>query len=185
MADNEDPRRPQNPFAPALRSVYGGVSAYPLDLGPAPIVPSQPGGLLPEQGVPIKLPGANYPPAGAIAVDLVGDGNIAPAASATLVTFTVPDGLRFRADGIGFGADDEVALRFLTWSIRFNGDPVAAGYNNVPAAVGSIRQLAPIFQLVGSSILFTVLAAADPTAVLTYRYVCRVKGWVYSEREVG
>jgi hypothetical protein len=149
-------------------------------LPPVQIQPSQPGALGPEQGIYIRLPGANYPPAGAIAVDIDGDANIAPGATATLVTLTIPDTHRFRMVGIGFGADDEVALRFLSWTIQFNGIGTA-GYTQKNAVVGTIVQLAEIFISVGSSQTVTVLGTADATAVLTYRYICRVRGYFYAE----
>lgn len=183
MARN--PERAQNPTAPALRRYYGGQTYFPTDLGPADMAPSQPGSLLPEQGVEVKLPGVNFPPAGATAVDAVGDANIAAGATATLVSIQVPDTLRFRIVGIGFGADDETALRFLTWSIRVTGaqDTVPA-YFNVPSAVGSIRQLSEIFLLIGSSSLVTVQAISDASAIITYRFICRLRGHFYAEREI-
>ena len=182
---NRNPERAQDPRAPALRRLFGGATYFPTDLGPVDTSPSQPGALLPEQGVEVKLPGVNFPPAGATPVDAVGDANIAAGATATLVSIQVPDTLRFRVVGIGFGADDETALRFLTWSIRVTGanDTVPA-YFNVPSAVGSIRQLSEIFLLVGSSSLFTVQAISDPTAIIAYRFICRVRGHFYAEREI-
>jgi hypothetical protein len=151
--------------------------------------PSQPGALGAEQGVYVRLPGADFPPAGAIAVDQVGDGTIAPGATAALVTIPVPDAVRFRMLGIGFGADDEVALRFLTWSIRTGpasstGDTIP-GYVGVASSVGSIRQLADIFVVVGSSLTTTIFALLDPTAVLSYRFICRVRGYFWQEYEGG
>jgi len=163
--------------------VYGGQARDAARIAPVQIQQSQPGAYGPEMGTYVRLPGANYPPAGSVAVDAIGDANIAPAATATLVTVTVPDTLRFRMVGIGFGADDEVALRFLTWAIRFDGD-TRPGYNFVSAAVGSLRQLAEIIVVIGSSQTVTVVGAADANAVLTYRYQCRVRGWFWNEKEV-
>jgi hypothetical protein len=170
------------PYIPALRSQFSGVAEVPRGLGPARIQPSQPDPLGSEQGMYVRLPGANFPPAGAIAVDTIGDANIAPAGTATLVTIKIPDTYRFRMVGIGFGADDETALRFLTWNIQL--DQVAtSGYVNVTSAVGSIRQLADIFMVVGSSLQVTIVANSDPSAVLTYRFICRVRGHFWSDKE--
>lgn len=175
------PRRTLRPDQ-ALR--WRGVdNAGPPPRGIPPVVlqPSLPNPMGPD-GRPIALPGANYPPAGAVPVDVSGDANIAPGASATLVTFQVPDTTRFRMAGIGFGADDEAALRFLTWSIRSNTDPVS-GYVGQTAAVGSIRTLANIFVLVGASAAVTIVGAADAAAGVTFRYICRMQGWLYTEKE--
>jgi hypothetical protein len=167
-----------------LRAIYGGPAIeVPRDIPPVRIQPSQPGALGPEQGKLVALPGANYPPAGAIPVDMVGDANIAAGARATLVTLQVPDTLRFRVAGIGFGADDETALGFLTWSMLENGD-AQPGYNAVPASIGSIRQPAEVFHLSGSSVLFSITALSATTAVVTYRFICRVRGWLYALKEV-
>jgi hypothetical protein len=57
-------------------------------------------------------------------------------------------------------------------------------YFNVPSAVGSIRQLSEIFLLVGSSAALTVNAISDATAVITYRFICRLRGHFYAEREI-
>lgn len=175
--------RPQVPFDPGRRALYGGEVEVPRDLGPQPLAPSQPGALESERGVPIRLPGANYPPAGAVAFDAIGDANIAPSGTAALVTIAVPNNLRFRMVGIGFGADDEVALQFLTWAILLNGDAVSSGYTNVFAAVGSIRNLTEIFQVVGSSSSIVVQGTMSAISAVTYRVICRVRGWFYLEKE--
>jgi hypothetical protein len=146
------------------------------------IEPSQPGTLGPQSGIYVRLPGADFAPAGAIPVDVIGDASLAPSAVGTLVAITVPDTYTFRIAGIGFGADDEVALGFLTWTIRSFGD-VVPGYDNKPAAVGSIRQLADLFVIQGSSSVVTVQASISALAAVTYRYICRVRGWFYSEKE--
>lgn len=148
------------------------------------LAPSQPAGYRPSNGQPVTLPGAYAAPAGAVPVDQVGDANLAPSAIGTLVTIPVPQQLRFRIAGVGFGADDEVALRFLTWSILINGDPASSGYGSQPAAIGSLRQLSHVFLLVGNTAVVTIQATISSTAALTYRYICRVQGWFYSEREL-
>lgn len=172
-------RGPYDPDLPSLRELGSEVVAR---AEPVRIQPSQPDVLGTEQGTYIRLPGANFPPAGAIPVDPIGDANIAPGGVATLVTITVADTFRFRAAGIGFHADDDIALGYLTWAILVGPDP-APGYSQMLAAVGSIRQLSEIFVLVGSSQTFTVRATIAATAPITYRYACRVRGWFYSEKE--
>lgn len=148
---------------------------------PASPQPSQPGQLGAEQGAWVRLPSATSPPAGAIALDIVGDANIAPGGVAVLLTQVVPDNYRLRMAAIGFGADDETALQFLTWSIRFGPDTTI--YVGTPAAIGSIRQLADIFLLAGSSVTVNVVATIAATSVLTYRYICRMRGWFYMDQE--
>jgi len=165
-------------------TVYGGQAGVARTIPPVQIEPSQPGTLGPQLGTYVRLPGADFAPAGAIPVDEIGDANIAPSASAVLVTIVIPDTYTFRIAGIGFGADDEVALGFLTWTIRANNDTVL-GYTQKPAAVGSIRQLADIFVIQGSSATVTVVAQISAVPILTYRYICRLRGWFYSEKEPG
>jgi hypothetical protein len=152
------------------------------DIPPVLMQPSQPGALGAEQGIYVRLPGANYPPAGAVAVDVDGDANIAPGASAVLVSVVVPDTVRFKMVGIGFGADDEVALRFLTWAIKLN-DVGSPGYTQKNAVIGTIVQLALLIISVGSSQTVTVVGTADVTAVVTYRYICRFQGYFYADKE--
>jgi hypothetical protein len=161
--------------------VQGSVE-YPTNLGPAQPKPTLPGALNPEQGQPIQLPGVNYPPAGAIPQDDSGDADIAPAASATLVTLQVPNLLRHRMVGIGFGAVDDVALGFLTWRIEVNGAP-APSYFGQTAAIGSIRQLADIFLLTGNAAQIQVIGTMNAASVVTYRIICRVRGWYFTEKE--
>jgi hypothetical protein len=159
-----------------------GVTEVPTNLGPARPAPSLPGALNPEAGAQIQLPGVNYPPAGAIPQDDSGDANIAPGASATLVTLVVPGIMRHRMVGIGFGAVDDVALGFLTWRIEVNGAP-APSYFGQTAAIGSIRQLADIFLLTGNSATIAVIGTMSAVAVATYRVIARVRGWYFTEKE--
>ena len=176
--------RPQVPIAPSVRAGMQGGTEVPTNLGPSNIAPSQPGALNPEQGVPIQLPGGNYPPPGAIPQDDSGDADIAPGTTATLVTIVVPSVLRHRMVGIGFSAVDDVALGFLTWAILVNGIS-APSYFGQTAAIGSIRQLAEIFLLTGNGATITVVGTLDATAVITYRIIARVRGWFYTEREAN
>jgi hypothetical protein len=172
---------PQDPRAPIARRIGGRPLALGQVPGPVRIQPTLPGAYGPEQGVYVRLPGMNYPPAGAIPVDVDGDANIAPAASATLVSFQVPDAQRFRMVGIGFGADDESALRFLTWSIQFDGSG-QSGYTAKNAVIGSIVQLTEIVISAGSSAVVSVIGTASVNAVVTYRYICRFRGYTYIEK---
>jgi hypothetical protein len=154
----------------------------PVGIGPAPMNPSQPrAGNVQRR---IILPGADYPPADAIPVDEIGDGSIAAGATAVLVSVIVPDTRSFRMAGIGFGADDESALRFLSWTINATppGVPIP-GYTNKPATIGSIPQLAYIFTVLGSSVTVEVLGTNN--SVLTHYFVCRLQGWFYTEKEAA
>lgn len=172
--------RPQQNQLNARRqaSVIGHGMIPPV--GPVLVQPSQPGALGPEQGVYVRLPGANFPPAGATPVAEPGDANIAPSASATIVSIVVPDTVRFRVESIGFGADDETALAFLNWSIRFGND-AQPGYTNKPAALGTLQYPAPIVLLAGSSVTVNLVVTASASAVVTYRYIAVVRGWFYRE----
>jgi hypothetical protein len=153
--------------------------------GPDNLRPSQPDSLGSDLGYPVRLPGATSTPAGAIALDVSGDQNIAPGTSAILLTVPVADNLRLRLAGIGFESDDAGALGFLTWSILLSGDPAPSGYNNQTAAVGSIRQLSEMFLLVGSSQTVTIQGSSASTAAVTYRFICRLRGWFFAEKGNG
>jgi hypothetical protein len=170
--------RPQGPLV-------GRPPIAAPDIGPDNLRPSQPDQLGSDLGVAIRPPGATTTPAGAVPVDVSGDLDLAPGTNGILVTIQTPDSLRFRIAGIGFGAEDETALRFLTWSILLFGDPAPSGYNAQLAAIGSLRQLAEVFLLVGSSVPVTIQAQISPAAVVTYRYICRVRGWFYAEKGNG
>jgi len=172
-------RGPYDPDRPGLRRIATEVQARGE---PVRIEPSQPDAYGPEQGAFVRLPGANFAPAGSVPIDHIGDANIAPGAAATLITVAVPDTLRLRGAGIGFDTDDPVAIGYLTWAILLGPDP-AAGYSQMLAAIGSVRQLAEIVVVVGSSQTLTVRASIAATAPITYRYICRLRGWFYSEKE--
>jgi len=165
-------RNPYQPDYQELRQVGRQARGLPA----AELESSQPHGLI--QPLPIQLPGANFPPAGARAADPIGDAFIAPGAAATLITVNVPDTLRFVVAGIGFDTDDPAALGYLTWAILLDGDP-SPSYEQMQAAVGSIRQLASLFVLAGSSQTLTVRATIAATAPITYRYVAHLRGWYY------
>lgn len=152
----------------------------PMGVGPVMVQPSQPEALTPEQGAWMRLPGANFPPAGATPVNEPGDANIAAGAQATILSIVVPDTLRFKIDSVGFGADDETALAFLSWSIQFGSD-TQPGYVNKPAALGTLLYPAPIVLLAGSSVTVNLVVAASADAVATYRYIGLLRGWFYRE----
>lgn len=176
--------RTQDPRLASLRA-QGGYPAFAgPDPGPVRLEPSQAGAFGSEQGIYVRLPGVNFPPAGAVPVDVDGDANIAPGASATLVSYLIPDTQRFRMVGIGFGADDETALRFLTWSINFDGI-AQPGYTAKNAVIGTIVQLTDIVIAAGSSITVSVIGISSASAVVTYRFICRFRGYLYTERTGG
>jgi len=170
--------RPQNA---GLSRLGGGLEAV-RTLGPGALDSSQPGALGPQTGTWVRLPAVNFPPAGALPVDEMGDANIAPTVATVLLTYQVPTNLILRVEGIGFGADDETALAFLAWSMQLNGDTVP-GYVNKPSAIGSIRNLTPIFQVAGTSSILTITGTPAAAALWPYRYICRIRGWCYSEKE--
>lgn len=176
----------QDPRPPGIRKQWAGTMQVPIGLEPERVDPSQPGGFAgADKGRFVRLPGANFAPAGSVPVDVLGDASIAPGANAVLVTVPIPDTQRFHMAGIGFGAGDEAALGFLTWSINQNGDAITPGYGNVQSVIGEINFLAEIAVTLGSSILVTVVGRADPAAVLTYQYFCRLRGWFYIDQEAG
>lgn len=173
--------RPQIGTPAVRRALAGQVLPDLSGLPVARIQDSQPGALGPERGTWVRLPGENFAPAGSIPVDETGDGDIAAGTSATIITLAVPTGLRFRLAGIGFSAEDETALAFLSWSITAP-DPVP-GYIGKPAAIGSVRQLADVFYVAGSDAVVSILAASSADAVVTYHFYCRIRGWFYAEKE--
>lgn len=150
------------------------------DMGPGRMDPTLPGGPAPAGTVPVKLPGANFPPAGALAVDELGDANIAPGTTALVLTIPVAETGQLRIDGIGFGADDEASLRFLSWTLFLDQDPTA--YSNIGAAVGTVVQPSPIFLHVAGPRTVRLELTSAAAAILTYRFVARVKGWAFVGR---
>ena len=173
----------QSQFPPNRRRFAGQAITVPALIPEAEVQPGQPGANAPEGGQLIQLPGANFPPAGSRAVDETGDANIAPGTEAVMVTFVVPTMLRNVLVGIGFGADDETATAFLSWSIRLGSESVP-GYILKPAALGSLLYLAEIFVLAPSGATVNIVGFASAAAVVTYRYIARVRGWNYIETGV-
>jgi hypothetical protein len=178
------PRPGQQNLQPLnYRDAHAGGEPVPQGLGPVPFHPSQPQGGNPNRRV--LLPGCDFPPADAIPVLKVLDADINPGDSDTLVTIDVPDTMSFRASHVGFGAEDETALAFLTWSIRYT--PPGSNYycySNVPAALGSIRNPAAIFAVFGSSVRVELVATNNGIfGASAYHYFGLLQGWFYSERE--
>ena len=178
-----DPIRPQIGYPRVRTQLSGRTIAVPTDLPPVRMESSQPGAVGTHQGTLIRLPADNFPPAGATPVDEMGDANIAPGTSVTMLTVNVPDARRFRMVGIGFGADDESSLQFLSWTLSAP-DPTP-GYISKSSAVGSIRNLTEIFFVVGSSVAVSIIGTAAANAVVTYRYIARVRGWLYADKDVS
>lgn len=170
----------RNPLDIRREAVRIPMGPIPAGIGPVLVQPSQPGALGPEQGAYIRLPGANFPPAGATPVAEPGDGNIAAGASATIVSIVVPDTVRFRISSIGFGADDETALGYLNWSVLFGND-TQPGFTNKPAALGTLQYPADVFLLAGSSVTVNLVVTASVAAVITYRYIGVMRGWFFRE----
>lgn len=174
---------PQSPVSRRRQmQVRGGTALPPPDLGPVPQRASQPNALDTPDRL-IGLPGANFPPAGAQVLEAFGDADIAAGATAVIVTVVVPDTYRFRVAGIGFSADDETSLRFLTWSVQ--ADPpkgTVPGYDNMPASIGSVQQLSEVFILLGSSVIMTIVGTNVSLVPISYHFICRVRGWFYTER---
>lgn len=180
MAGYPQTRRGQ--YDPRMR-VQLGNAAQASEADAVDVQPSTPDALG-SKGSVIRLPGFNFPPAGTIPVDEIGDGAIAPGGVGTLVTVTVPDTFRLRVTGIGFHTSDDIALGYLTWAILV-GPNVTPGYDIQQSAVGSIRQLSSIVVLAAASQTLTVRATIGATAPLTYTYACRLLGYFYSEIDYG
>ena len=170
--------RPQSGYPAVRRMAVQPALRIPPFIPPAEFGPSQPGAYGTDRTA-IALPGANYPPAGATPVDILGSAAIAPGANGVLLTFQVPDTQRFRLAGIGFGAPDETATGFLSWTITAP-DP-QGGYIAKSAVIGSIGFLADVFYVWGSSVLVSVVGTAATDAVVSYNYECRIRGWTWIE----
>lgn len=172
-------------FRPGAMNPNANGLDVPVGLGPAPYQPSQPRGA--PSARRIVLPGCDYPPADAIPLDTIPEADIAASASATVATITIPDTLTLRIAGIGFGADDESALRFLSWKVNVTppGTPITP-YINMPAAIGSITQPSWVFINIGSSYVITLIVTNNASVTPnTYHYFVRLVGWFYSEKEAA
>ena len=188
LRDKFGPRlNPTNPATLARRPP--GLVPYEEALrvpraGPAPAQP----GAVPTRVPMVRvgaLPGVDYPTADSIAFDQLGDGDIAAGATASLLTIQLQKNKRFRWAGIGFGSDDPTALRFLSWSI-FVTPPGAntPSYVTMPAPVGSIAQLSPMFLLYGNEERLQVFATSSAVLV-TYHFIVRAQGWFFEPAQEG
>lgn len=176
-----DPGAPRPEFQTLVPSPQKWLRLEPPDAGEARLGSTVSGGTAPENiGTRVQLPGVNFFPAGGFPVDEISDADIAPGATVNVLTFFVPEKVQFRIDGIGFGADDETALRFLTWSLLLNGAPYRA-YGNQAAAVGTIVQASAINFHTSDNKTVIVQLTSSASAVLTYRFVVRVKGWLFTD----
>lgn len=169
------PRHEQDP----LREMERRVAQEPGDQGPAQLQPTLPGAQIPD-GLRVGLPGVNFPPAGANPIDQLGDADVAPGATVGILTVVVPVNLQLRLDGIGFGAEDESALRFLSWDLLDNGVP-AQGYFGQAATIGTIEQTSPIFLHARGPTTVVLQVTPSLAAVVTYRFIARLKGWLFTE----
>ncbi len=171
-----------------LRAANAGATAVPVGVRPATIMPGQPGAMSPEQGVFVRLPGSNFAPAGSTPVDEMGDANIGAAATQLFLTVNVPDGQRFTMADIGFTADDETSLQFLSWTIFVGPNPLP-GYINKSAVIGTLSQLGILGRVVQASQPVTIIGAVSANVGthlgvgIVYHYFCRVYGWFYAEQE--
>lgn len=176
---------------PAVRraAVIGGVDV-PVGIRPVTIMSGQAGALSPEQGMFVRLPGANFAPAGSTPVNAEGDAVIAAGATGLLLTVNVPDGQRFTLAGIGFGAADETSTQFLTWTIFVGPNPVP-GYINKSAVIGTLFQLGAVNIVLPASQPITIQGACALAAgthlglPIAYDFYVRVSGWFYAEQEVS
>ena len=175
-----NPLRNQSGY-PRVRQAGASDIELPRNLPTQPFIPSQPAALGQESGLKVALPGVNYPPAGATPVDEMGDATLPAGGTGLFVTVPLQDQQRFRMAGIGFTADDETALAFLSFTIFAGAFPVP-GYINKRAAIGTVQFLSDIFILTGSTLPITVVGTSDVLAVVPYRFICRVRGWYYFER---
>jgi len=123
---------------------------------------------------------------GGIPVDLIGEGDFAFNVTQTMLEIEVPDTYRFRIAGIGFGADNEANLRYITWSIIATppGTPIT-GYNNKQAGIGSVLQPSWVFTTQGSSVKLSLIVTSSNFSINPMHIFARVQGWFYSEKLVG
>jgi hypothetical protein len=151
------------------------------DTGPAPARPAVAGAMRPGRGSRIQLPGVNYPPEGAHPVDKPGIVLLVGLAGPSVaVTVEVPIDTSLRVDGIGWGADTEIALNLLTWSLLANGS-VTEAYFDIPAAVGSFRHTSHVFVHVRGPATVQLLGQNSDVVASSYTYFGRLKGWLYQE----
>lgn len=163
---------------------------------PSPLRRSYPGGLAPEGGVSIRLPGFNFIPRGAIKLDEYGEldyqlnGGFGPL---PIIIQDIPAGLQLRLTGIGFGGDDESVVNEVTWSLLktqsvvtgSGGEPQqgdATRYTQKPAGIGSLDEPTPIDYVIdGKQFAMILLTFPTPTLSYSVHIVCRLLGYYFME----
>ena len=181
--------RQQSGRPAALRAANAGTIELPAGVPAAALTPGQPAPVT-GLGVPVRLPGANFAPAGSDPVDEIGDANIGAAAPQLFLTVNVPDGKRLTIADIGFTADDETSLQFLSWTIFVGANPLG-GYINKSAVIGTLSQLGVLGRVIQASQPVTIVGAVSPNVGthlgvgIVYHYFCRVHGWICAEAEVS
>lgn len=146
--------------------------------------PTLPGGASAWKNLKIDLPETNFPPAGATAVQVIGDGQLTGTVEDTIFTFFVPADSRLRIDKIGFDADDEAALAFMFWNLGTLEGPVP-GFERVPALYGTVANAEEIFAIIaGQATVRVRISQVDPIAAGTHSYRVRISGWLYTPQLV-
>lgn len=124
----------------AIRGAFGIPRRLPPGGEPVPPAPHrrvQPQGLAPEGDVAVLLPGCNFPPRGAIGVDQIDETDLTvPATDVVVATIPIPASWIFRVTHIGFSADDELSLAWVTWTLKKGGTPIG-NFAARAAAIGS------------------------------------------------
>lgn len=170
---------PQLPVSPGQMNPQADGEIFTVPTTPAPFKPA-----MPEQGDPqrrIILPGADYPPAGAIPVDETNNVTITSGGTGIPVTVTIPDGYSFRVSALGIDSDDESVTRFSFWSLLIDPPNSAIiGYSNRPGVIGSVRSPGWIFTIQGNG---TVKVQIGSNYGLTAFFTARLLGWFYREEK--
>lgn len=165
------PRPPQGAgwAGPATPSPDSGVQ-------PRPRAPTGPGTAYPPQ----YLPGFNFQPEGSLGIDIENELDIVPGSTVALLAMVVPPTYKARLSGIGFAADDEVALRFLDWVLLIGGDPERRYATNL-AVTGTLDDMSPLAVPVGGGQSVTLRVTQNLAAIVTYHIGARLIGWMYRE----
>lgn len=152
------------------------------DIVPNPdVVDTTPPGLQPEGDVVVALPGCNFPPRGAMWLDLVADADLgAQGGNAIVIQFPVPQNWNFRIEQIGFSAESELALGDLVWSVLSGGNAVPY-FLNKSGVIGTLDEPARIFvEIAGQS---TVQIQLTNSGLDTRHFVARIGGWFHKNRQ--
>jgi hypothetical protein len=151
------------------------------DTGPAPQRGPVPGGMRPRGRNLVELPPHLFPPQGSHPIDKPGVVTLTGLAGPSVaVRVLVPLDTNFRVDGIGWGADTEVALDLLTWSL-FSQDQVTEAYFDIPAAVGSFRHTSTVFVVIKGPAVVELRGTNSDTVASVFTYFGRLKGWLYQD----